>query len=612
MVDHNDLFTSTNALLKRIDRYRVADRIGTGGMARVYRGQDIKLDRDVAIKILHEHLADDSTFRARFEREAKFLASFNHPNIIQIFDYATIEHEDRHLLYMVMTYLPGPNLKDIIEDNMQHNRLMPRQQVLQIIEDIAAALDYAHQLGMVHRDIKPANILFDEAGRAVLTDFGIARMIVGSNLTQEDVAVGTPAYMSPEQAAGEQVDGPTDIYALGIILYELLAGEPPFGDDGSLSVLLKHLSEPVPPLTSYSHIDNEYLDRVIGKALAKRPEERYQVAPDMALDLARALRGEEPLTAGIVNESQSSRLPAITRPNTQEELPAKPPRQNSAVGILVAGLLVIATLVFGSFWLGNVGVNSGLFSDSPMQTEADDAGVSSMVQSDEDAIESMTVNDNTFFTNDFNADDPFVGAYWPIGIEEDSSRNGTLSRELGTNSTYNFTNSINNRAATTILEDFRYTTDIEITATMTLDASSPASTGYGIVFHYIDRANYGVFAVDGNGNFSIWYLEDRRWRELRALPENEDWTANDAVNHLGEPNELRLQIVADMLVGYVNDVQVVELTDGTFMEGGVGLYLATPSMPEGDAAITRIDTFAVDRYDSNTNPSMTAGSDTDT
>ncbi len=612
MVDHNDLFTSTNALLKRIDRYRVADRIGTGGMARVYRGQDIKLDRDVAIKILHEHLADDSTFRARFEREAKFLASFNHPNIIQIFDYATIEHEDRHLLYMVMTYLPGPNLKDIIEDNMQHNRLMPRQQVLQIIEDIAAALAYAHQLGMVHRDIKPANILFDEAGRAVLTDFGIARMIVGSNLTQEDVAVGTPAYMSPEQAAGEQVDGPTDIYALGIILYELLAGEPPFGDDGSLSVLLKHLSEPVPPLTSYSHIDNEYLDRVIGKALAKRPEERYQVAPDMALDLARALRGEEPLTAGIVNESQSSRLPAITRPNTQEELPAKPPRQNSAVGILVAGLLVIATLVFGSFWLGNVGVNSGLFSDSPMQTEADDAGVSSMVQGDEDAIESMTVNDNTFFTNDFNADDPFVGAYWPIGIEEDSSRNGTLSRELGTNSTYNFTNSINNRAATTILEDFRYTTDIEITATMTLDASSPASTGYGIVFHYIDRANYGVFAVDGNGNFSIWYLEDRRWRELRALPENEDWTANDAVNHLGEPNELRLQIVADMLVGYVNDVQVVELTDGTFMEGGVGLYLATPSMPEGDAAITRIDTFAVDRYDSNTNPSMTAGSDTDT
>ncbi len=608
MVDQNEQFTSTDSLLRRIDRYVVSERIGTGGMARVYRGQDSKLDRDVAIKVLHEHLADDDTFRARFEREAKFLASFNHPNVVQIFDYAMVKQDDRHLLYMVMTYLPGDNLKDIMEKNIQHDRLMPQSQVLQIMEDIASALDYAHQLGMVHRDIKPANILFNETGRAVLTDFGIARMVVGSKLTQEGVAVGTPAYMSPEQAAGENVDGPTDIYALGVILYELLAGEPPFGDDGSLSVLIKHLNEPVPPLTRYNHIDNPRLDTVINKALAKRPEERYQVASEMAQDLARAMRGEDPQATGFVPTAISDVHPKIARPTLDTISLPKVTRQNSALGILVVGLLVIGTIVMGALWLDNVGVSNGLF-EEPAEQAADDTSVDSMVQPD-DNIQSMTIGVNTPFMSDFDADDPLVGTYWPIEVEEDSSRNGNLIRELGANSTYSFTNTIPQRAAATILADYRYTTAIEINATVLLTPSSPTSTGYGIIFHYMDRANYGVFAVDGNGNYSIWYLEDRRWRELRGL--SESWSPNDAVNPLGEQNELRLQIVGDMLVGYVNDVQVVQLTDGTFSEGGVGLYLATPPMSDGEAATALVDTYSVDIYDPSTSPSMTAGSDTDT
>ncbi|MEO1442450.1 MAG: serine/threonine-protein kinase, partial [Chloroflexota bacterium] len=170
-------FNSTDTLIKSIDRYIVGERIGTGGMARVFRAKDKSLDRDVAVKVLHEHLADDDTFRARFEREAKFLASFHHPNVIQIYDYATVEEDSRYLCYMVMTYLPGNTLNDVMEENKAQDRLMPQQQVLQIIKDIAAALDYAHAAGMVHRDVKPGNILFDERGRAILTDFGIARMV---------------------------------------------------------------------------------------------------------------------------------------------------------------------------------------------------------------------------------------------------------------------------------------------------------------------------------------------------------------------------------------------------------------------------------------------------
>ncbi|MEM6530430.1 MAG: protein kinase, partial [Chloroflexota bacterium] len=343
-------FNSTDTLIKAINRYEIGERIGTGGMARVFRAKDTALDRDVAVKVLHEHLADDDTFRARFEREAKFLASFHHPNVIQIYDYATLREGNRHLCYMVMTYLPGHSLKDVMDENLANDRLMPQKQVVQIIRDIARALDYAHEAGMVHRDVKPANILFDERGRAVLTDFGIARMVEYSKLTQENMAVGTPAYMAPEQAAGDTVDHRTDIYALGVILYELLAGTPPFGNDGSLSVLLSHLNKPVPALTTFEHINNTYMDSVIFKALAKVPEERYQSAGAMAEDLAKAIRNKQPEVMGDKRDLATLVMPVAAQQvrgpvqRSTTEMPDSR-RTRSGMGILMIGLAIIALVV---------------------------------------------------------------------------------------------------------------------------------------------------------------------------------------------------------------------------------------------------------------------------
>ena len=295
-------------------------------MARVFRATDTTLDRDVAVKILHDHLSDDETFRARFEREAKFLASFNHPNVIQIYDFAVKKQPHHYLCYMVMSYLPGDTLKDIMDKQQSQESTLPAQRVLSIVEDLAAALDYAHQKGMVHRDVKPANVLFNPRGRAVLMDFGIARLVEKSNLTQDNVAVGTPAYMSPEQAAGDDVGPQADIYALGVVTYELLAGQPPYGNDSSISVLIKHINEPIPSLNALPHINNPALDPIFEKVLAKNPAERYMAASAFVDDLRQAL--------------QERTTPDFTAPDVKQPTPAQR-RHNSPLGILAVGLVLI-------------------------------------------------------------------------------------------------------------------------------------------------------------------------------------------------------------------------------------------------------------------------------
>lgn len=611
----SDSPNSTDSFLRSIGRYDIQERIGTGGMARVYRAKDTALEREVAIKILHEHLADDALFRARFEREAKFVASFNHPNIIQIYDYATIERETQYLCYMVMTYLKGKNLKQVMDDYVEQNTLMPPAQTLQIIQDISAALDYAHQLGMIHRDVKPANILFDANGRAILTDFGIARLAESSKLTQENVAVGTPAYMSPEQAAGEQVDNRTDIYALGVILYEMLAGKPPFGDDGSISVLLKHLNEPVPPLTQFEHIRNPQLDHVIFCALAKDPNDRYQSASELAQDLARALNNEPTQAATLPPPQRTTQI--FAKPTTSAPAaPMSSPPRRSAMGILVVGMLIILLMIASATFVMNQRNNAALSAQIPTleipllpsPTSTPDpadfrrfGGFDSMVQ--EEDLPSMTAADNMGFSTWFDADDMTAAEYWMQNNESTEDGSRQILRTIDTeNGVYRFENQINNRAAISVVRDFYYTQDINIMADVTLTADSPTSSGYGIVFHRMNENNFGVFAIDGAGRYSIWFLENGTWRELRNLPET--WTRHPAILPAGENNTLRLHIRGDMLQGFVNDVEVVALEDGSIGEGGVGVYLAMPNRTESFATAL-FDNYAVQVIAGDTVPSMT-------
>ena len=569
MPDLQSSSDSTHTFNVQITRYHIEANIGTGGMARVYRARDTVLDRTVAVKILHDHLSSDEVFRSRFEREAKFLAGLQHPNVIQIYDYAVVEASEGHLCYMVMTYLPNPPLKDIIDELHAKGERLEDQRVLQIINEVGSALQYAHKLGMVHRDVKPANILFDEHDRAILSDFGIARLVENSQLTQENVTIGTPDYMSPEQASGLKVDARTDIYALGVIMYEMLAGNPPFEGNTNFSVLLKHLQEPVPRLTDFDHIDNAELDAVISHALAKDADDRYQSVGAMVEELQQVLEGSQVIDA--VKET------VVKQPMVTDQSVVRKWQASTPLGILAAGIgiiLIIISLAFVRSVVSNPAEGESdrvreqvQDAENTVGSMVDDNTVNSMVG--DDTVPSMTDDQSLGFFSDFSENDPTVGVQWLVSdLTED------VFMEHDPTGAYIFQNSLMDRAATSIVEGSFYSTDIVIEATMQLDETSPPKSGYGIVFHHIDSDNYGVFAVDGVGQYSIWFLEDRTWRELREASEN--WTTNSVINPLGEVNHLRLETTDARLRGFVNDELVVDITDDSLTMGGVGLYLAKP------------------------------------
>ena len=271
----------TDYLLDRLtvavgDHYIIESELGRGGMAAVYRALDARLNRRVAIKLLPPELAFNGSVRSRFMREAQMAAQLNHPNIVPI--YTVDEREG--LVYYVMALVEG----DSVAAKLARQGPLPVEQVQTIIGDVADALDYAHRQGVVHRDIKPDNILIDRAtGRPMVTDFGIARAAAEEQrLTVTGMAVGTPAYMSPEQAMGERdVDGRSDIYSLGIVAYQMLAGETPFKASNTPAMLMKHVSEPPPPLRSKRSDVPHGLVVAIERALAKKPEDRWRSAAEM-------------------------------------------------------------------------------------------------------------------------------------------------------------------------------------------------------------------------------------------------------------------------------------------------------------------------------------------
>ena len=270
------------------NKYHLEARLGRGGMSSVYRAQQTTLQRAVAIKVLHHHLAEDEGFIGRFEREAASIAQLRHPNIVQVFDF---DHDpELDINYMVMELIEGTTLRDEIERHQQEASEFTPLELLRIIRAVASALDFAHSLDMIHRDVKPANIMFTKRGQVVLADFGLARPLGESNLSQVGMIAGTPHYMSPEQAQGQPLDGRTDIYSLGIVLYEMATLHLPFAGQNTPLILFQHISEPPPrPSQVAPHISAD-LEEVIFTALAKEPEERYPTAAALAEAVREALQ----------------------------------------------------------------------------------------------------------------------------------------------------------------------------------------------------------------------------------------------------------------------------------------------------------------------------------
>src|SRR5438105_6350436 len=258
---------------RRLASYTLLEPIGHGGMAVVYRARQESLDRTVAVKVLSENLAASTEFMERFRREARTAASMRHPNVITVHDFG---EDDRGVPYLVLEYIGGPTLADLMDVGLDDQR------VPDLLDQIAAGLDYAHARGVIHRDIKPGNVLMTDDGRAVLADFGLAWLLEGAHLTLTGGGIGTPEYMSPERAAGEPIDHRSDVYALGVVLYEMLVGERPFVAETPIGVLLQHLQDPAPSLLDARPDLPKSVADVVARALVKDPNERFASAGDLA------------------------------------------------------------------------------------------------------------------------------------------------------------------------------------------------------------------------------------------------------------------------------------------------------------------------------------------
>ncbi len=320
------------------DRYELQELVGTGGMSSVYRAHDRLLERDVALKVLHSQFTADTDYVERFRREARSVAQLSHPNIVTVIDRG--EQEERQ--YIVFEYVHGENLKSLVE----REGPLPEQDAVRLTLQIARALGFAHEHGLVHRDVKPQNVLLNGDGEAKVTDFGIARSLdVKGGLTQTGTVMGTSDYIAPEQARGSKVDAQSDVYSLGAVLYELLAGEVPFPGDNFVAVALRHINEPPPSVRERRPDVSPRLDAVIRRAMAKEPRDRFGSMEELCAELNACL-GPETAASG----AETMVVPTRRRGQHAPRHPAGRPTIGPLI-LLLAGLAVLAGILAAVFAL---------------------------------------------------------------------------------------------------------------------------------------------------------------------------------------------------------------------------------------------------------------------
>jgi serine/threonine-protein kinase len=543
--------------------YRIISQIGRGGMANVYKAYQPSVDRDVAIKVLPSQLAGSKEFAARFQQEARIIARLEHPHILPVFDYG----ESDGTAYFVMRYLDTGTLKDLMESG----RPLPLMDINRIFSQLADALSYAHLHGVVHRDLKPANALIDTQGNVFLTDFGIARLLESASprLTQTDAIMGTPAYISPEQAQGLTVDRRSDIYSLGIILYEMVTGRVPFMADTPLAVLFKQISDPLPLPSTIKPDIPKPLEQVILKALAKDPADRFATAAEFVTAWKLAL--ERPAEVQPENKTvepvpiQPTPISA-SRPVTS--VPSKKTTSGAGrtigllVGCLAGACLLVAFIGVAVFGLSRQ--NLVLFT-APSKTPLplDTAAETSLPPTDTPVPDSTDTPipvsiDNLPLRDDFSVERNGWGtldnAQSKVQYENDQLRMQMYSKNYVVWSRPN--------------DDNYENIHIEVTA---INNDKNPKTAFGIVCgQQGEDWSFYYLAMTPSGEYAI--IRATAGEDDVYLTNNGKWGSSSFIKKNAESYLIGADCQGDQMTLYVDGHRIASATDSAYPKGHIGLF----------------------------------------
>ncbi len=589
-------------------RYEIKELLGEGGMSAVYRAYDPNLRRDVALKLIHSHLSRQAEFVRRFEEEAAAVAQLRHENIVQVFDFS---HDD-DLYYIVFEFIDGESLQQRIKRLHDAGEKMTFAEISNVASEIGEALDYAHGQGIVHRDIKPANIMINQRNQPILTDFGIVKIVGGDQNTATGSLLGTARYMSPEQVKGSGVDHRTDIYALGVMLYEMVGGRAPFEADSMMTLMMMHLQQPPPPITQFRGDVPATLEPMLKKALAKEPDDRFQSGGELARAFKQAVvqtnlatmyppvtdqppMGEPTLNYPVADAGTIQAPPPVV----DSPLPSLPPAPVVPPAASNRNKWIMGCL--GLFILGVCGSCAYLFSQtdtfvtptaqvaqaspatktpSPIEvTSAVATGFPPTLPAQDATPTSPPVIRNILLEERF--DD--IGNW---GSDKDEEVNATVR-----NGRFIFqVNEPKKLFWSSAGEEFGDAI-YELDATYT---GGPENNGFGMVFRLNhDTNSFYLFEISGDGFVWIGYCADG-CAEVEMLV-GDGWFQSDAVNQgLDQLNHLRVSAKGTNMTFFVNDTQVGEVKDNRLKRGDIAILVET--LEEGDVQVS-FDNFVVREAD---------------
>ncbi|HAV75789.1 MAG TPA: hypothetical protein DCX53_00385 [Anaerolineae bacterium] len=520
-----------------LGHYQIIDQIGQGGMATVYKAYQPSMDRNVAIKILPRQLAESAEFTQRFQQEARFIAKLEHPHILPVFDYG----ESEGVAYLVMRYLEAGTLKE----KMVTGRPLPLDEIDRLFTQLAGALSYAHSFGIVHRDLKPSNALIDSHGNLFLTDFGIAKLLESASprLTQTDAIMGTPAYISPEQAQATHVDQRSDIYSLGIILYEMVAGRVPFVADTPLAVILQHVSDPLPPPSTINANIPEAIEQVILKSLAKHPEDRFNTVTEFssawksALDATKASR---PAPETIVEPVSSKRTSTGQTQPKHATVPKATPQSGGwarwAVGCLI-GACALLTVGGGALFLFNRGSADPTPSQTPPTEAVSPTGKILLEDDFSDDTQWGTLDDTTAV----------------IGYADEALRFQLFEQNWIVWSTPNGE----------VYEDIH----VEVTA---YNNDNEPTTAFGILCYQQDvNSSYYYAVMTSNAEYAI--AETSEENQDVFLTNDDAWAASNLIKKNAPSYRIGMDCGNGTIALYVDGKLIDSATDYSFTDGSSGL-----------------------------------------